>query len=364
MDNLLTKTNSTYTKLFIYSTAHGLIDLSCAVLLFGYIMASQTNTSDFVFLIILYNVLAFALQAPLGLLSDKFRLQLMFSILGCIFVAISLLLFKLTIIAVCIAGVGNALFHIGGGIFSLRFRPGSAVIPGIFVAPGALGLIIGTLLGKSGSYWNWPFIVILLLSSFLIFVVRESNESSYSKLRSNCDCFEAVILLLFLSVSIRGMVGLALEFPWKSNGYLLVLLTLAVVFGKALGGKLADRYGWIRVATLALIIVAPLLSFLRDNPATAIIGVFLFNMTMPITLAALSNMLPGREGFAFGLSTLALIAGALPTFTNLKYMLNSRWFVLGTILLSMVMLSKALIMGKEINRGHQKFGSEKLAVKN
>jgi len=33
-------------------------------------------------------------------------------------------------------------------------------------------------------------------------------------------------------------------------------------------------------------------------------------------------MLPGRAGFAFGLTTLALIIGALPTFTELNHRLS------------------------------------------
>jgi hypothetical protein len=39
----------------------------------------------------------------------------------------------------------------------------------------------------------------------------------------------------------------------------------------------------------------------------------LFQLTMPVTLAATMALLPGRAGFAFGLTCLALVAGALPT---------------------------------------------------
>ena len=37
-------------------------------------------------------------------------------------------------------------------------------------------------------------------------------------------------------------------------------------------------------------------------------------MTMPITLVSLSNILDNNKGFAFGLLTLALFVGAVPTF--------------------------------------------------
>jgi len=43
-------------------------------------------------------------------------------------------------------------------------------------------------------------------------------------------------------------------------------------------------------------------------------GLALFNMTMPVTLCALASQLPDSTGFAFGLSTLALLIGTVPTF--------------------------------------------------
>jgi hypothetical protein len=57
----------------------------------------------------------------------------------------------------------------------------------------------------------------------------------------------------------------------------------------------------------------PLLALAGDSPAAGIIGLLVFNLTMPVTLAAVAAMLPrGREGFAFGLTCLALFVGAAP----------------------------------------------------
>jgi len=41
---------------------------------------------------------------------------------------------------------------------------------------------------------------------------------------------------------------------------------------------------------------------------------FLFQMTMPVTVAALGVLLPRRPGLAFGLACVALIGGSVPTF--------------------------------------------------
>lgn len=48
-------------------------------------------------------------------------------------------------------------------------------------------------------------------------------------------------------------------------------------------------------------------------PLPGILAVFLFNMTMPVTLWAAARVMPGAKGFAFGLMTFALFLGFLPS---------------------------------------------------
>lgn len=50
----------------------------------------------------------------------------------------------------------------------------------------------------------------------------------------------------------------------------------------------------------------------------AILGMFFFNLTMPITMTALANMMPKVKGFSFGLTTLALLIGYLPVMCEYK----------------------------------------------
>ena len=111
---------------------------------------------------------------------------------------------------------------------------------------------------------------------------------------------------------LSSFVGSALVMPWKSEPALLVALTTAVVLGKALGGVVADRFGFGVTGTVSLLASLPLLLFAGASPAAGIAGLLLFNMTMPITLVGIVNAMPERPGFGFGLTCLALIAGALP----------------------------------------------------
>jgi len=226
----------------------------------------------------------------------------------------------------------------------LNLTPKKATAPGIYVAPGALGLLVGTLLGKSGQFIVWPFILILAVLCLLMFVIKKP-EMNYERgeIRENkFNYFEFILLLVFLSIAIRSLVGMVLVFPWKTNIDLLIILTVAVVLGKGLGGILADKFGWVRVAVGALILSIPFLVFGANISYLAIIGMFLFNITMSITLVVISNILPGRPGFAFGLTCLALILGALPAFSGLKQLLGGQLFIFIIIAISSLALYYAL----------------------
>jgi len=284
------------------------------------------------------------LQAPFGFIADTIRRPIETAVSGCILIVFSLIIYKWTAAAICIAGLGNALFHVGGGIVALNLKPGKASMPGIYVAPGALGLLIGTLVGKSGTFREWPFILLLIAAS-VIMVLLESPKVDYcTEAKVKCEKFHLILLLILTSIAIRALVGFMLNYPWKSNMYLLFAFTLAVVLGKALGGILADRFGWLVVTVSGLLVAAPLLAFGGSYSYLAILGVFLFNLTMPVTMTVTANMFPGRAGFAFGLTTLALIIGAFPTFTsmNTMFVYDNKWLVLSIILFMAFILYKGL----------------------
>lgn len=75
---------------------------------------------------------------------------------------------------------------------------------------------------------------------------------------------------------------------------------------------------------------------------SGIIGMVLFNLTMPVTLTAAANLLPNLPGFAFGMTTLALVTGVFATYLPFTVFLSNSWVVLCIILLSAAMLNKAL----------------------
>jgi FSR family fosmidomycin resistance protein-like MFS transporter len=340
---------SVFSNLTIYGSSHAIVDATCAAVILSLSQIHSVDLGGFFALVVLYNILAFGFQVPFGLMIDKWHIPLFSAIAGCILTAVStIVLVFSSIIAVCLAGIGNALFHVGGGTISLNLTPKRATAPGIFVAPGALGIFVGTIIGKSGDFVSWPFVFLLLslcVAMFMIGVPKiDYDQNNRESRQVDFHCLELVILLLLSSIAVRSLVGLAIVFPWKSDMILFITLTAAVVLGKAFGGILADKLGWISAATISLLISAPLLSFGANNPYIAIVGMFLFSITMPITLVAISNMLPGRPGFSFGLTCLALIAGALLAFTEFKFIFGNELAILTIILVSMAALFYGLLL--------------------
>jgi MFS transporter, FSR family, fosmidomycin resistance protein len=328
-------------NLIVFGTAHALVDAICASILFNILNEQALSVLFIAYLFLTYNILAFGLQALLGWLTDKFKTPKLTALLGITLTGISVMVFHpLPIAGVILAGIGNALFHVGGGSISLSLTPGKASAPGIFVAPGALGLMVGTLLGKSAYFPIWPF----LLISALLFVLIMMNktplmyQSQSMTPKAPKFNFECVIIMVLFVVATRSLVGAVITFPWKSDIYLLVMLTCSIALGKGLGGFLADRFGWTPTTVGSLIISIPLLIFGVNAPVLGMAGIFLFNITMPVTLAMVSNMIPGKPGFAFGLACLALVLGAVLAFTELKFRLNNSIFIITIISVSAIVL--------------------------
>ena len=335
-----------FKNILIYSLAHALVDAACAAVVFYLFKINIIGQDSLAILIVLYNFLAFGLQAPLGFLVDKWHLPVQFAVGGCLVVALATVAVNFSpFLAVFLAGFGNALFHIGGGVISLNLEPKKAALPGIFVAPGALGLLIGILVGKDFSFVAWPFVFLLIIAAFLIFFIQGPKikyEYSLKKTPNKINKTELIIVLFLLSITIRSIVGLAVAFPWKQDLDLLIVLTLAVFFGKAFGGIMADRLGWMRISMISLLISAPLLSIGAMFPVCGIVGFFLFNMTMPITLVAIFNLLPGRAGLAFGLTTFALLIGFILSITKVKDLFSEQGVIFIVIIISAGVLYQGL----------------------
>jgi len=303
----------------LYSLSHFIVDFSCAFLIFSKVSGSE----QWLMCLLTYNFFAFAMQMPLGLVADEIERDRFLAASGCVLAALSPLFAAAPILLCAAAGLGNALFHIGAGREILCGSGKRFAALGIFVSPGALGIYLGALLGKGGVLPMFAVLCALAVCAALIlFAVPFLHGSKENKFKSEekprfKGAFVFMLLCLFLVVFLRSYVGMTLSFPWKGEWYYGVILVLSVVLGKALGGILADRLGALRVSFASLFICAALFLFYK-LPACGILTVFLFNMTMPITLGAVKNLMPYSPGFGFGILTFGLFLGIIPVLTDMR----------------------------------------------
>ena len=325
--------------LALYSLAHFWVDLSCALLL----LRTLSGEGGFTSYLLLYNFCAFALQMPLGLLADRLDRNGVLAAAGCVLTALAYLI-PMPLLTALTAGTGNALFHLGGGIDVLNASDNRAAFLGIFVSPGALGLFLGTLWarGTVPALCLAPAGLLFLAAAVLLLCPCPSGNAP---LALDAPSGYSVLLPLFLVVVLRSYMGMNQSFAWK-NGRWPILLALALVLGKTAGGFLMDRLGPRRAAATLLPAAALYLASALPLPGT--LAVFLFNMTMPVTLWAVARVMPGAKGFTFGLLTFALFLGFLPTFLGWPSLLASPVSYAAVSLLSLALLWRPL--GKEVLR--------------
>ena len=318
-----------------YAFAHFAVDLACAFAVFS------TGTEPWGFL--LYNLFAFAMQMPLGLLADIINKDRLFACFGILLVGVCCLFPSRGAIYMCLLGLGNGLFHIGGGMEVMGRHPNLAGPLGAFVAPGALGIYLGTLLGKGG---RGIFPVLTALSAGLVWILSV-HRSPKQYCSDSVELPDKNILLpgalLFLVVVLRS-VGSAVLLPWKEDTLALVAVC-AVVFGKMLGGILSDRLD-ARTVSITSLALSAILFLFSGRPIPGLAALLLFNMTMPITLSALSKALPNTKGLAFGTLTFALFLGFLPSYFGMAPI--SAAVMAAICLLSAVLLVPALKAGERL----------------
>ena len=329
----------------LYSLTNLTVDAACAFLLLG-----MLNLGDHIITsMLLYNGFAFVLQAPFGFIIDKALNPKAAAMLGLAFVAVSFLFWNNIFAALTIAGIGNALFHVAGGSLVLTLKNKIATFSGIYVAPGGIGLALGSFLSVSQTNINFMLFPLALIILGLMLCYVKTPEFNRTNEKENTPDYRIVIVgLIMIPIVVRSMIGLSIEFPWKENHFLFLLLIAAIALGKVFGGILAERYGLIKVGVGGLLVSSPLLAFFSSMPVLGILGAFILNFAMPVTLMAIFNVLPQNKGLVFGLTTVALFIGALPTIIGNDLWLKQYWVIL-LLISSAAMILFAGLCFKPVN---------------
>lgn len=386
-------------ELAAFSGIHFLVDFCCIFLLTAFLLPLMADRFAWVCCLITYNLFAFAFQLPAGAFGDLYGRPKKLAAGGCLLIALAygvigmLLLAEpalqnaggdlvsvsgtaaggagpaaspaLLIAAAVIAGTGNAFFHVGGGIHTLKKSGGLAGRPGLFVSTGAFGVWLGPVLAARNmgiAIGMAAGILPMLAGGILLFAldradrrlpetppesdaesVPEPPERQNEKRRPGLAVL--AVSCLFLTVVIRSYAGGLTGFSWKAVPLLAFLFTAGVAGGKMAGGFLGDRIGWMRSAAGSLLLSLLLFAAAANHPACGILGIFFFNMTMPVTLTAIAEMAgPDHKGAAFGLTTFALFLGTLPSSVDIltRTDLSPAWMLGPSIVMSVLLICAGL----------------------
>lgn len=331
-------------SLSAHTFAHFCVDFACFYQLFAGLAKANVRLETVAIGFMLYNAIAFGLQPIIGYACDRKR-SFPIAVVGCLLVLGGLVLLPLAWLALLLSALGNACFHVGGGSESLVNANGKMARSGIFVSSGALGVALGTLLGKgavlaeqgTAQMLNWSYAVSILVPIALLLLsivslahvnlrptmvlptpTKQPENALWAenpapfRTASTRHSFAAVMLLCLVSITIRSYVGSIIPIDWRTSTVLMLLPALGAMSGKAAGGFLADWLGARRIGVFSLLAAMPFLVFGNANPISCMLGIILFNISMSITLCAVYDLLPGYPGLSFGLTTLALLVGSLP----------------------------------------------------
>ena len=339
---------------FAFALCHFVVDFACVSTMLCAVSrvlgeSGQGSLEVVALSILLYDIVAFTLQLPIGIALDQLDKNSYAALLSYASVGAGVVLSLVPIAllewpAILLLAIGNALFHSAGGLSVLNISQKHAGPSGIFIATGAIGVFLGTQSAQMGRLQiAFSLLVLLFLCALITLVVQKVNKKYWNVHNVSFDIprFSSntllAIALLSLVVALRSYAGMVMAFPWKSEMLLLVLSILGVFAGKALGGMVADRIGFRTTAIFSLIAAATLFAPSWEVPIMGLLGVFFFNFTMSITLASLANILPNAKGTAFGLASFSLAVGALPALVGFR--------VEHPVMLSVISLVSALALG-------------------
>lgn len=324
----------------LFFIIHFILEVSCF-----YTLANFTESSNYFIIALLYDLFAFVPQGLFGALSDKYR-KINFGQIGVLLIIFSLMFLKFnlsTILIFALLTIGNCIIHVEGAESTLGTSKGKMFPSALFVAGGAFGIITGRLLYKYGISIN--FIVLLNVISLLLMIIlskykdiedKELNDYNYDN--KNIGLTTIVLLATFV-VAVRSFTSYGIPTGWNKTVLQSILLFSFMGLGKALGGLLIDKTNIKFTSILSCLLSLPFLLFGDHNMYLSLIGIMLFSMTMPVTLAIIVSRLKKSPGIAFGFTTIGLFIGSLPAFffTIDSIWVNAIVFTILTILCTIIL---------------------------
>ena len=316
-------------QLFWFALIHPLVDAcSVSVLVAGGMTWWRA---------VAYNAIAFAMQLPLGVALDFMRpadAAKCFWLGTC---AVSAAAFAAAFGfagwgTLCVACLGNALFHLVAGKRLLESGGGRSGPMGFFISTGALGLMAGQVWAARAASICLPVFAVVLVACLIacraaqmVEVVAKPAGARWDTAPSCRICGECasvstvlggilVLMGLFALIAWRSWAALAaMDLTMSSGVGFAAAGAVAAWGGKAAGGYLAEWLGRWRVTAASVCGSAALAFFCSPDSAAAWMALLFVSQlaTGPVVSLVYDRTRRIGGGTAFGLNCLGLFAGSV-----------------------------------------------------
>jgi MFS transporter, FSR family, fosmidomycin resistance protein len=294
---------------------HGLNDFAA-----GFMLAHFTfhnNSSTAVIYLVIYSVIGFGGQLPVGFLMDYKRQLKPFAFASILLLPIAVTAYFFNPqLAIILSGVASAFVHVTGGAVCLLTENKNKITPlSLFTAPGVLGLTIGGLLGQYDIWQLYILLGLILAAGFFIFKSNLPEYTAPQKKESELDAHDWVMLLLLLFMCFRSFIFDVINQVSYEHENGILIIGISAFLGKIIGGIIADKIGWKKYVFITLPIAFILFQFGKENIYALAFGIACMQSSVPITLLLMSRNLPIYPATATALSLGASVAIAgLPLF--------------------------------------------------
>ena len=321
----------------LWGLLHGLNDFAAGYMLASYTF-TRTHQESFSF-IILYAIIGFGGQLPVGLWMDQKKQIRPFANASIIALPLAILVFYIDAGAgIIFSGIASALVHVTGGAICLQVSENKTGPLALFTAPGVLGLTFGGLLGTLSSAWLSVCGFLVIITICLIAKQTTPSYQSPEKKQSELDGHDWLMLGILLVMCFRSFLFDLLNHVAQDFNQGVIIIGVSAFAGKIIGGMLADKIGWKKYLYISLPLALILLQFGKENIYALAFGIACLQSSVPITLMLMGRSLSLYPGTASALSlgTSVALAG-LPLYLGgikspILNLFGNDWIRIGSLL--------------------------------
>ena len=309
----------------LWGAFHGLNDFTAGCMLANY-MLTHNNSDGFLFIVI-YAIIGFGGQLPVGFWLDHKKQIQPFSKASIVLLPLAIVAFFISAEAgIVMSGFASAFVHVTGGAVCLQVHENKTGPLALFTAPGVLGLTLGAVLGQ---YGNWQLVIIAALILAVGFLIMKSKLPAYrqpEQKESQLDTHDWLMLGILLIMCFRSFIFDVINHVANDFDHGILIIGISAFAGKIIGGFGADRIGWKKFVYISLPIALLLFQFGKENIYALAFGIACLQSSVPITLMLMARSLPQFPATATALSlgtSIALAGLPLYMLPDQKMMSNA-----------------------------------------